>query len=64
MAGDLAALPRNATDEQARAAFKDLVDPLLALSKCPDFVVNRGHVFGTNLPDADKRALIELLKTF
>ena len=42
----------------------DLVDPLLELSKCPDFVVNRGHLFGTELADADKRALIEFLKTF
>ncbi len=47
---DLAALPRNANDEQARAVFKDLVEPLLAVSKCPDFVVNRGHLFGTMLP--------------
>ena len=44
---------------------------LLALSKCPDFVVNRGHYFGTGvvpgepaLCDDDKRALIEFLKTF
>ena len=44
--------------------FKDLVDPLLEVSKCPDFIVNRGHLFGTELPDADKRALIEFLKTF
>jgi hypothetical protein len=62
--GDLAALPRNATDAQARDTFTDLVDPLLALSKCPDFIVNRGHLFGTTLPDPDKRALIEFLKTF
>jgi mono/diheme cytochrome c family protein len=54
----------NATSEQARAAFSDLVDPLLELSKCPDLVVNRGHLFGTTLPDADKNALIEFLKTF
>lgn len=27
--------------------FADLARPLLALSKCPDFVVNRGHYFGT-----------------
>ena len=64
VAKDLAALPKGATDEQARAAFANLVDPLLALSKCPDFIVNRGHLFGTTLPDADKRALIEFLKTF
>ena len=62
--GDLAALPSNATDAQARDTFKDLVDPLLDLTKCPDFIVNRGHLFGTTLPDPDKRALIEFLKTF
>ena len=26
-----------------------LVRPLLELSKCPDFVVNRGHYFGTSV---------------
>ncbi|MGH6919524.1 MAG: hypothetical protein ACREJ0_17675, partial [Geminicoccaceae bacterium] len=57
-------------DEQARRIFADLVEPLLELSKCPDFVVNRGHYFGTDqfaeepgLRDPDKRALIEFLKT-
>src|SRR5262249_3880916 len=54
----------NATDEQARAVFADLVEPLLEVSKCPDLIVNRGHLFGTDLPDADKKALIEFLKTF
>lgn len=68
---DLKALPRDATDAQARAVFANLVTPMLELSKCPDFVVNRGHYFGTtrsgapNPPsDADRRALIEFLKTF
>jgi hypothetical protein len=68
---DLAALPKNATDEDARKVFANLVDPLLELSKCPDFIVNRGHYFGTDrfaeepgLSDADKKALIEFLKTF
>ena len=54
----------NATSEQARAAFADLVDPLLELSKCPDLVVNRGHLFGSTLADGDKAALIQFLKTF
>ena len=42
----------------------------MALSKCPDYVVNRGHYFGAGydgeapLSDDDKRALIEFLKTF
>ena len=67
---DLIALPGNATNEQAKAAFANLVDPLLRFNACPDFVVNRGHYFGTRyfkeeppLSDADKRALIEFLKT-
>jgi hypothetical protein len=45
--GDLSQL-RNATDEQAREKFKNIYRNLLALSKCPDFVVNRGHYFGTS----------------
>jgi hypothetical protein len=71
MKRDLAALPPKATDEDARKVFKNLVPDLLALSKCPDYVVNRGHYFGTSyfneeppLSDDDKRALIEFLKTF
>jgi hypothetical protein len=64
MVRDLAELPRNATDLQASQTFRNLVDKLLEVSKCPDLVVNRGHLFGTTLPDDDKRALIEFLKTF
>jgi hypothetical protein len=43
---------------------------MLALSKCNDYVVNKGHYFGTSLlteepglSDDDKRALIGFLKT-
>lgn len=68
--GDLKALPQGASDAQARKTFADLVDPLISVSKCPDYVVNRGHYFGTDyfkeepgLSDADKRALIAFLKT-
>jgi hypothetical protein len=64
IAKDLAELPANYTEEQAREKFRNLVQPLLDLSKCPDFIVNRGHLFGTQLADQDKRALIEFLKTF
>ena len=69
-------LPENPTDEDAVKVFGDRVGrELLELSKCPDFVVNRGHYFGTDqlkeapqdqepgLSDDDKRALIEFLKT-
>ena len=30
----------------------------------PDFIEDRGHTFGDKLPDADKHALIEFMKTF
>lgn len=38
---------RSMTDPELRAAFAPLRAPLMALNKCPDFVVNRGHYFGT-----------------
>jgi hypothetical protein len=53
------------------AAFAALADDMLAVSKCKDLVVNKGHYFGTayfkeepGLSDDDKRALIAFLKTF
>ena len=42
---------------------KDIAPQLFKLSKCPDLIEDRGHYYGTELPDADKRALIEFLKT-
>jgi hypothetical protein len=68
----LATLPPNATDEQMVKEIGEKMGPaLLALNKCPDFEVNRGHYFGTGqvggeppLSDSDKLALIEFLKTF
>ena len=45
---DLATAPANASDEELREKFANLRKPMLALSKCPDFVVNRGHYFGTD----------------
>jgi hypothetical protein len=71
MKHDLEALPQNASDEEINKTFSNLVPGLLALSKCPDYIVNRGHYFGTSyfpeepaLSDDDKYALIEYLKTF
>ncbi len=37
---------------------------LLRNNLSPDFVVDRGHTFGSGLSDADKRALIEYVRTF
>ena len=44
---DLATAPAGATDEALHQRFANLKEPMMALSKCPDFVVNRGHYFGT-----------------
>ena len=70
----LDSLPANPTDDQVKAAFKPVVPDMLGVSKCTDFVINRGHYFGTDflpasegeqgLTDADKNALIAFLKTF
>jgi hypothetical protein len=57
-------LPAGATDEQAMQVFANVARPLYALSRCPDYVVNRGHYFGSELSDEDKRALIAFVKTF
>jgi hypothetical protein len=37
---------------------------LLRRNLAPDFIEDRGHTFGSNLSDEDKRALIEFVKTF
>jgi hypothetical protein len=44
---DLATDPNTADDNALRKHFSDARDELMALNKCPDFVVNRGHYFGT-----------------
>ena len=36
----------------------------LEVSLCPDFIEDRGHTFGRDLSDQDKRALIEYMKYF
>jgi hypothetical protein len=54
---------RNLSRDEAAAEFNQLIPDLLAANKCPDFVEDKGHYFGTDLPDSDKRALIEYLKT-
>ncbi len=56
---------KNLDSAAAKELLKAEVAPaLFAASKCPDFVEDRGHYFGTEIPDADKLALIEYLKTF
>jgi hypothetical protein len=70
----LKAIPAGATDDEAIRIFREhkAADELLKVSKCPDFVVNRGHYFGTSylspdaqgLSDDEKKALIAFIKTF
>ena len=44
--------------------LKKIVPDLLALNQCPDFIEDHGHTFGADLPDDQKKALIEYMKTF
>jgi hypothetical protein len=44
---DLLTAPSTADDAALRQHFAGVRDELMALNKCPDFVVNRGHYFGT-----------------
>jgi len=53
------------SEDAARQLFdREAAPDLLALTKNPDWVEDRGHYFASSLSDEDKRALIEFLKTF
>jgi hypothetical protein len=55
---------KNLDSAGAKELMRDeLATDLFKASKCPDLIEDRGHYFGTELADADKRALIEYLKT-
>ena len=41
-----------------------MMEKLLEVSMCPDFIEDRGHTYGRELSDEDKRALIEYMKYF
>jgi len=69
---DLKALPKDASDQDAMKVLANLAPKMMKLSKCPDFIINRGHYFGTSyfaeekdiaLSPDQKKALIEFLKT-
>ena len=75
--GDLVAIEgearRGASRDSRREIFRSAKRPreltkavpeLIAANKCPDFIEDRGHYYRhADLPDEDKRALIEFLKT-
>ena len=63
-ADDLRPKEKRFTDEQRLAIFEAEAGPaLMKVSKCPDFIMDRGHYFGEALSDADKVDLIAFLKT-
>jgi hypothetical protein len=41
-----------------------MMEKLLEVNMCPDFIDDRGHTYGRKLSDEDKRALIEYMKYF
>ena len=41
-----------------------MMEKLLEVNVCPDFIEDRGHVYGHELSDEDKGALIEYMKHF
>jgi hypothetical protein len=56
---------RKMDDDATREYMKkELLQDLLDASKCPDLIEDRGHLYGSDLSEADKKALIEFLKTF
>ena len=54
----------NLSPEATVVELRKLVPDLLAVNNAPDFIEDNGHYFGTDLPDSDKQALIEYMKTF
>lgn len=53
----------NLSPEETLVELRKLLPDLLAVNNAPDFIEDEGHYFGTDLPDSDKQALIEFLKT-
>jgi hypothetical protein len=59
-------LPRILRNRRVMELIGDrrLFNGMLERNQAPDFITDKGHTFGVTLPDEDKRALIEYLKTF
>jgi hypothetical protein len=55
---------RGLSPEASATELLKAAPELLDANKCPDFIEDEGHYFGTNLSDTDKQALIEFIKTF
>jgi hypothetical protein len=46
------------------AGQQKMMEKLLEVNVCPDFIEDRGHTYGRELGDEDKRALIEYMRHF
>ena len=55
---------KSLVNNRREAGIEAIESELLALNTVPDFVEDRGHTFGSNLTDQQKRALIEYIKYF
>jgi hypothetical protein len=51
----------NMNHVQAAEVMKNLTPALMELSKCPDFIEDKGHDYGSELSPADKSALREFI---
>jgi hypothetical protein len=45
-------------------AIRQMMEKMLEVNVCPDFIEDRGHTYGSQLSDDDKKALIEYIKYF
>jgi hypothetical protein len=59
----MGAITPTTSNEDGQRLFEPVARAMYAISNCPDFEVNRGHYFGTDLSDSEKDALIAFLKT-
>jgi len=55
---------KSLVNRRREAGMTALKEKLLELNTCPDFIEDRGHTFGSNLSDHQKKALIEYVKYF
>ena len=50
--------------ENHDTAIRRMMEKMLEVNVCPDFIEDRGHTYGSQLSDDDKKALIEYIKYF
>ena len=55
---------QNEFRRSARRRCRHDMKRLLEVNTCPDFIEDKGHYYGHDLSDEDKRALIEYIKYF